>query len=83
MSAVNILKEEKNDIPTIFAWSNSIKTRAPPKEHDNPVAASNTFHCVGIMAKLHPDNHPSTCTRELVEITTEDKEVMVKPITRM
>ena len=37
------------------------------------------MHCVGIIAKLHPNNHVSTCTRELVEITTEDKEVMVKP----
>ena len=31
------------------------------------------------MAKLHPENHVSTCTMDLAKLNTEDKEVLVKP----
>ena len=31
------------------------------------------------MAKLHPENHVSTCTMDLAKLDTEDKEILVKP----
>ena len=72
-------KKGKDDVPTIFAWSNTITPRPPPKERENPVDTSRTHHCIGIMAKLHPENHVSTCTTDLAKLYTEDKEILVKP----
>ena len=72
-------KKDKDDIPTIFAWSKTTTCRPPPKERDNPVGTSLTFHCIGVMADLHPENHVSTCSRDLAKLYTEDKEVLVKP----
>ena len=72
-------KKGKDDIPTIFAWSKTTKARPAPKERENPVGTSLTHHCIGIMAKLHPENHVSTCTTDLAKLNTEDKEILVKP----
>ena len=33
-------KKDKDDIPTIFAWSKTIEPRPAPKERDNPVGIS-------------------------------------------
>ena len=72
-------KKGKDDIPTIFAWSKTTKARPAPKERENPIGTSLTHHCIGIMAKLHPENHVSTCTMDLAKLNTEDKEILVKP----
>jgi len=73
ISAVNISKKEKrggkDDITTTFAWSKTTK----PKEHDDIVVTSLTYHCVGVMAKLHPENHVTTCITDLAEFYTEEK----------
>ena len=31
------------------------------------------------MAKLHPENHVSTCITDLAKFYTEEKEILVKP----
>ena len=72
-------KKGKDDIPTIFAWSKTTKARPASKERENPVGTSLTHHCIGIMTKLHPENHVSTCTMDLAKLNTEDKEILVKP----
>ena len=39
-------KRGKDDISMTFAWSKTTKPRPAPKEHDNPVVTSLTYHCV-------------------------------------
>lgn len=83
VSVVNILQEERKREKMMslqfLHGQRPYKTRAPPKERSNPVTVSNFSHSVEIIVELHPDNHVSTCTRELVKITTEDIEVEAKP----
>ena len=49
-------------------------------EHSIPLGSQHlAFHSIGITTFIPPENHVSTCTKELVRNTTEDKEVLVKP----
>ena len=71
-------KKGKDAVPTIFEWTKEIISRAPPKQRDS-IAPPRTFHSIGITTFIPSENHVSTCTKELVTNTSEDKEVLVKP----
>ena len=72
-------KQGKDAAPTIFAWTKQASaTRAPLKEHSTPVPVT-TSHSIGITTYIPPENHVSTCTKELIIITTVDEEIMAKP----
>ena len=43
------------------------------------IVPTRTFHSIGITTFIPPENHVSTCTKELVRNTSEDKEILVKP----
>ena len=71
-------KQGKDAAPTIFAWTKVSATRAPPKERSTPAPVT-TSHSIGITTYIPPENHVSTCTKELIIITTVDEEIMAKP----
>ena len=71
-------KQGKYAVPTIFAWTIETVIRAPPKQRD-PIAPTRKSHSIGITTFIPSENHVTTCTRELVRTTSEDKEVLVKP----
>ena len=71
-------KKGKDAVPTIFAWTKETVSRAPHKQQESTVPPR-TFHSIGITTFIPPENHVSTCTKELVTITSEDKEILVKP----
>lgn len=71
-------KKGKDAVPMIFAWTKETISRAPPKQRDS-IVPPRAFHSIGITTFIPPENHVSTCTKELVRNTTEDKEVLVKP----
>ena len=67
-------KQGKDAVPTIFAWTKETVVRAPPKQRD-PIAPTRKSHSTGITTFIPPENHVTTCTRELVRSISEDKEV--------
>ena len=71
-------RKDKNHVPTIFPWVKSASSRPPPKPRADPPPYRKP-RSFGITADIHPDNHVSTCSRDLTKDTTQDKEVLVKP----
>ena len=72
-------KQGKDAVLTIFACSKEASaTRALPKARSTPVPVT-TCHSIGITTFMPPENHVSTCTKDLIICTTMDKEIMVKP----
>ena len=72
-------KQGKDAVPIISAWTKEPSaTRAPSKECSTPVGVT-TSHSIGITTFMPPENHVSTCTKDLIICTTVDKEIMVKP----
>lgn len=65
-------KKDKNHVPTIFPWVKPASTRPPPKPRSDPPSyrKSRSF---GITVDIHPDNPVSTCSRDLIKDTTQDK----------
>ena len=72
-------KQGKDDVPTIFAWTKAVKSRPLPKQRPEPIVSTPRFHSVGITTNIQPDNHVSTCCKDLIIMTTADKEILVKP----
>ena len=68
----------KDDILTIFAWTKAVKVRPPQKEHIDPIVSTPRFHSIGITVNIHPDNHVRICCKDLIIMTTAEKEVLVK-----
>jgi len=62
-----------------FAWSKTTKPRLAPKEHDNTVVTSLTYHCVGVMTNFHSENYVSTCIADLAKFYTQEKDILAKP----
>ena len=72
-------KQGKDDVPTIFAWTKAVKSRPPPKQRSEPHVSTPRLHSIGITTNIQPDNHVSTCCKDLIIMTTADKEILVKP----
>ena len=72
-------KHGKNDVPTVFAWTKAVNSRPPPKQRPEPVVSTPRFHSIGITTNIQPDNHVSTCCKDLIIMFTADKEILVKP----
>ena len=70
-------KNDKNAISTVFPWVKATSIRPPPKSRADP-PPSRKSRSFGITADLHPDNHVRTCCRDLIKVTTQDKEVLAK-----
>ena len=71
-------KKGKKHVPTVFPWSKSASSRPAPKPRADP-PPSRKSRSFGVTADIHSENHVSTCSRDLVQDTTCDKEVLVKP----
>ena len=72
-------KQGKDDVPTIFAWTKAVKSRPPPKQRSESHVSTPRFHSIGIATNIQPDSHVSTCCKDLIIMTTADKEILVKP----
>ena len=71
-------KSDKNPVPTVFPWVKTACSRPPPKSRADPPPYRKS-HPFGITVDLYPENHVSTFCRDLIKVTTQDKEVLVKP----
>ena len=71
-------KSNKNPVHTVFAWVKAIYSRPLSRSRANPppYRKSRSF---GITVDLHLENYVSTCCRDLIKVTIQDKEVLVKP----
>lgn len=69
-------KQGKN---AIFPWTKETISRAPPKQHGDPIIVNSKFCSVEVSVHIHPENHVATCTKDLITNTTKDKDVLIKP----